>query len=882
MRHLFNVRRNVRLNVRRGCWAALSAAAVLLASTASHATPPFLKIKGNALRGVGGALPVFFATRPSADGSKMIQPGGQAAPASIRFKSAPTAGDLAALRALGVVIPLRRDGTPRGRGDFVLGRIPATALLGVAALPRVVKISLDGPAFRPPRPLDGTTREVQATDAWLTEAPEGGPLTGRGITVCDIDSGVDVFHPLFFRADGGHFVWEDRNGDERFTAGVDAIDLDGDGTTEVVQVLNSAITSFFSPEPRFGSEDPSYAIGLDWLYVDTNGSGARDYGRAAGFDDATPTFGERLLVPDDVDGDGELDVGEKLVALGSSKIKTVRIGDDVFRRGVNLVDVPVGNSFAHGTGASAVMVGGNRGYNLKVGIAPDAELVMASELMGGQELEMADFCVEEGARVVLHEYAPWQGYHLDGSSDLEEFIDETTATGVSHINPAGNLSTSQKLYKHLHVAGEETVIDVEAPVDSPYGEFRYIGMSVLWRDPSRALQIVLEDPTGVSRPMPEMDTILYDDWNNGALKIYADRVVSSRGTVKMDMYLFGTTNFPPPIPLGTWKVRVTDPTPAGSPDLEVIGYVQDDLSGWGKGIHFPSFASEDHLIGYPGTADHGLAIAAYTGHDYDNEVPGQRAYYSGRGHRIDGEKILSIAGPDNPITGGVREGSPAAYFVYGGTSGASPHVAGAAALLLQADPARSGRDVREAIRAGALVDDAVGVAPNDDFGYGKLRIYKSLYGTDPPDGSAPTIVIQPVEATAGVPREVKLTVKDADEPGGLLDALSIELDREYDGTYDETIDGPSFTVMYAEPGVYFVKVRVTDATGREDASLAKITVVPRVEEPPDPVAPPRLFAAGGGGCATTPGGGPAAHALGLAAIAILAARRRRRQGLSRR
>ena len=40
-----------------------------------------------------------------------------------------------------------------------------------------------------------------------------------------------------------------------------------------------------------------------------------------------------------------------------------------------------------------------------------------------------------------------------------------------------------------------------------------------------------------------------------------------------------------------------------------------------------------------------------------------------------------------------------------------------------------------------MADAAVGVAPNEDFGYGKLRIYRSLYGEAPPDGSAPTIAV---------------------------------------------------------------------------------------------------------------------------------------------
>ena len=73
--------------------------------------------------------------------------------------------------------------------------------------------------------------------------------------------------------------------------------------------------------------------------------------------------------------------------------------------------------------------------------------VSATNRDGTSDLKLAKFCRTEGARVILHEYAPWYGYHLDGSSPLEQYIDESSAEGVVHVNPAGNLSGSDKLYK---------------------------------------------------------------------------------------------------------------------------------------------------------------------------------------------------------------------------------------------------------------------------------------------------------------------------------------------------------------------------------------------------------------------------------------------------
>jgi subtilisin family serine protease len=69
--------------------------------------------------------------------------------------------------------------------------------------------------------------------------------------------------------------------------------------------------------------------------------------------------------------------------------------------------------------------------------------------------------------------------------------------------------------------------------------------------------------------------------------------------------------------------------------------------------------------------------------------------------------------------------------MFGGTSAAGPHVAGAAALLLQDNPSRSATDVSLAITDGAATDVFTGNnLPDEEWGYGKLRIAESLQVAD--------------------------------------------------------------------------------------------------------------------------------------------------------
>jgi hypothetical protein len=266
-------------------------------------------------------------------------------------------------------------------------------------------------------------------------------------------------------------------------------------------------------------------------------------------------------------------------------------------------------------------------------------------------------------------------------------------------------------------------------------------------------------------------------------------------------------------------VLVSDGAASGSPPLDLIAYVADDVSGWGKGIYFPEHVSEAHLIGHPATADFAIAVAAYAQHGYWGSPHGERAWYSGRGTRVDGEQILSVSAPDDPVTATWIEGRPGSYRIFGGTSGASPHVAGAAALMIQAQPTWGGEEVRAAIRAGALADDAVGPIPNGDWGWGKLRVHRSLYGTDPPSGP-PTIAVPIRHISVGERASIPVLANDPDDPEPLL---GFELDRDYDGVYEEPI-GTSFEVVYQRPGRYVHKVRVIDASGREAAALARIVV----------------------------------------------------------
>jgi MYXO-CTERM domain-containing protein len=770
---------------------------------------------------------------------------------------------------------------------IVCARLDATGLARLRHRDWVERVELDMRRWARP-PLDLTVSEIHADAVWATLDGAGLPVTGQGVTIADLDAPVDVTHPLFFRADGGHFDWIDVDGNDAFDPGVDAADLNSDGRAGVDETIHfwDGVVYTRVGEAILGSDDGAFDLGWDHLYVDANENGLRDFGPAAGFGDGEPGMGEVLLLVDDVNGNGLLDPGEKLVALGSSKIRAVYDGMHEYLRGVDLSDVPPTAQSGHGTGVAGILVGGHRGLTRLVGVAPDADLLMIDYFTNfdGTYASLFTWAVDAGADVVLHEYAPSVGYHLDGSSNYEQMLDQAAAAGVAQVSPAGNLGGSDKHCLTTVAPQASRAIDVDLPADyvADRDPYTYLGASFLWRLPARNLTWTLEAPGGETVDLGIGGA--YELLADGTTWVWAARDDSLRGTAMMQVMIFGDDGADATaIATGVWRITATDTDGATAmdPDVTLAGWVHDDVSGWRYGSLFLTDPSEAHLIGYPGTADSAITLAAYAAHDDPEFGPyeesrGELRRFSGRGKRIDGALILDIAAPDNPVSAHHRVDDGAgewshhgAYTVFGGTSGAGPHVAGTAALLKQLHPEWTGFDVRDAIRQSALMDGDVtadATHPVEElWGAGKLRTYEALYGQTPAPNSAPTITVPSVYAAVGERVLLHPVLADAEDA---VEDLQVYWDDDYDGTWDlgpEAGTAPR-GVTFDATGVVYLKVRVVDTGGLTAEALAEVTVVAGplcdgTAEPPD---------VGGGdgcGCRSAPTGLPAL--LGLLWVGLL-------------
>jgi len=807
----------------------------------------------------------------------------------------------------------KAEGRTLSHRRFVPTRIDAAALENLARLKGVRRIAL-APA-RSPLPMEHSAA-LLALDAARGARPALDLLTGKGIVVADLDSNAEVFHPQFFNADAGWFDWIDVNANGALDPGVDAIDLDRDGKAgakeKAVLLRQQTMYAWYGDfvDARPDGFDPS----IDWLYFDDNGNKERDYGKDKGFDDKSAALGEPLFVPDDVNRNGKIDVGERVARLGTSKFKKIYVHienwgsfDHVFERGVDLsshinnyTEGAYGFDEAlHGSGVLSIVAGdvplvGRRW----VGIAPDADLILGYELASSTGVGLT-WALEQKPDVVLHEMAAWTGVPLDGSDVLSTMVDESVQKDqVTHSCPVGNTGGARKHAQVQVAAGAEKTFTFDIPSFGSQGNANYVQLSLNIRG-AAGLPVRIQEPDGSSY---DLSAAASGYLGNGAL-YWSTKETSSRGTYFFDLYLYSDQSAKAPA-IGTWTVTLTGDAQKAA---HVDAYLMDDISSWGLGAAFPpSIADDTRTIGVPATSDHCIAVGAHPGHPSSSAEPWfgdepeaqtEVRSYSGRGPRIDGVQKPDVLAPDNPfvaaphIIGGAYGDTPfGGVWPFGGTSGAGPHVTGVTALLAQAGV--RGDAAREAIRSGAIKDPVAGTVPNYDYGWGRLSAAGAFGASDKGAPPALQLVAVPASAAAGAQIELRPTATDADGDTG---SLQLKWDDGYDGSWDTEYAAvtPRVVTKTGEAREPF-KARVRDGSGRIAEAVVWVGVAPPVEPDAGPTdggatdgdAPeggiPAVIVGGSGGgedgCGCRAAGrSPRAWWLfgALAAAAGLASRRRR-------
>lgn len=549
----------------------------------------------------------------------------------------------------------------------------------------------------------------------------GQPLTGKGVVIGDVDSGIDVFHPFYFFADGGEFDWIDANGDGAYTPGSDAVDVNSNGTAEPEEIIRHIKMNNKTYGLIKGSRD--FEADMDFIYNDKNGNRKRDFGVKDGFTEQDPTYGEQYYIVRDVNGNNKLDTGEKLSALGTSKVKAVREKNGtVRRRGTDLI-MTERDTIEHGTHVASIIMGGHYGVGRLHGIAPDAEMVFANIKYDYTPRfvknfpDMLNFLKSENINIMLLEDGEYMWEFMDGSSEEEQMLNQMARDGITVIGGGGNLAGANAHIRNTITAGSTNTYTISAPgmiTEEKTIKNDGIFPTFLWQGASNNISFVVEAPDGKKTKELKTGSGIT---TAGKYNVFYSREVSSKGTV---MFKFMLSKKDSGEVGGEWKIRV-------KPESNVVldGFVGDVSQSWSGHTHWTDNTTDEGTVTFPSTADSCIAVGAYTVNYpfFPGDVVNGLSPYSGVGYNVDGSIGIDIVGPGHTTFTAAPDN---AYEIFSGTSSAAPHVVGAAALLLQYDPTLTHTQIRNILLTSALKDSFTGNVPNTDWGYGKLDIEKAL------------------------------------------------------------------------------------------------------------------------------------------------------------
>lgn len=625
--------------------------------------------------------------------------------------------------------------SPASFGRVHAVAVPWDSLARLAEWPGVERVdSVWKPAMA--STLDLSVREIGADAAWAMLDPAGRPVTGEGITIATFDTGIDVYHPDFWRDDGPSYPWLDTNRNGTLDPGIDSVDVNANGLADPGELLRLLGSSSAGGDEIPGTTHLGYLPAMDWLYIDANNNGQRDVGPSAGFTDTHSTFGEPLLLGDDFNHDTTISISETLTALGSSKVQAVLGPSGMeYRRGVNLSSSP-DDSSGHGTQVAGIIAGGQVGLRRYVGVAPGASLLVA-DCWTNEPSVYIPWAERNGARVMLYEFGSWVQEFLDGSSNLEQMLDAESAKGIVQVAPAGNLADGDK-HAHL-VLGTAGAHQVRFIV--PSGQLTSeVWVSIVWHRWDSGLRVELVSPSGAAVELPGNDTIT----PLARHIVISSRDHSPRDTVRFDIGLFGDGS---PVAQGIWTLRLTNRLSYG---LNVNLYLTDQDRNWEGGVVFLDSVDSFYTVTSPATADSAIAVASYSTRGRGGDPAGVRSPFSGVGPRLDGEDAVDIAAPGHyadiatAASHAVEGGSVGQYRWFGGTSAAAAHVAGAVALVRQAYPYLLPEAVGEWLRSSARADLQTGIVPNERWGSGKLDLAAALEAIPAPTATPVASLYLPV------------------------------------------------------------------------------------------------------------------------------------------
>ncbi|MHA2350699.1 MAG: hypothetical protein ACXADL_13840 [Candidatus Thorarchaeota archaeon] len=167
---------------------------------------------------------------------------GEQIPVVAKFTDALTSFDADLLKSFGVSFSLGSAKDSYLAGYYLLrGSAESLELLKASGLVKSLNLQTTTDHLVPARDL--SIPEINADQVWNALDGIGRNITGEGILIADLDTGVDWQHPDLWFADGAQFDWLDENSNNIPDNGTDGVDLDSSGSLESYEVLRYIVSN---------------------------------------------------------------------------------------------------------------------------------------------------------------------------------------------------------------------------------------------------------------------------------------------------------------------------------------------------------------------------------------------------------------------------------------------------------------------------------------------------------------------------------------------------------------------------------------------------------------------------------------------------------------